>query len=379
MEWPDPPVNPALAGGDRRDDCRLTNAMRLKHWIKIFTLLLFCTPVLGEPVEVRRAIPVSGSSSADINELSRFIAGIQPPAGSALARLAATPEWYSFAATMNERWRDFDATRLQPIRTWRATAMTGVQPATVFYPFSGPDFIYAETYFPGASRFILCGLEPVGDPPSMEKIQPVAQTLAWVQSSFKTLLEAGYFVTKDMRVDLKMEGTVPILCVMLARSGNRIVSVTRDAAHAEIHFERASDGRSGILYYFCVNLRDDGIGKGSGSFVNFIKQSHPGAAYLKAASYLMHESDFAAIRNLLLSECPVIVQDDSGIPLRYFEAAHWNLRLFGTYSPPLDIFKKYYQGDLADLYGRTTSAPLGFGTGYHWDPRSANLMIGTRK
>jgi hypothetical protein len=347
-------------------------------------LFLPCIPATAAPVEVRRAVPVSQAedSRTDINDLSRFIAGIPPPAGSPLASLAARAEWIDFAATMNERWRAFDAARLQPIRSWRTTAMEGINPATLFYPFSGPDFIYAETFFPGANSYILCGLEPVGDPPSMEKIQPLSQTLGWLQSSFKTLLEAGYFVTKDMRVDFKMsplQGTLPVLCVMLARSGNRIVSLTRDSDHAEIHFVRAESGQPATLYYYCVNLRDEGLGKAGASFLNFVKQSRPGAAYIKAASYLMHESDFSTIRNLLLTQCPVIVQDDSGIPLRYFDVAHWDLRPFGKYAPPLDIFKQYYQADMTDLYRKTTAAPLGFGTGYHWDLRTANLIIFTRK
>jgi len=355
--------------------------MNIPRLLNIVTLLLVSLPAAKAEVEVRRAVAVSSSaeSRADINDLSRFIAGIQPAAGSPLVGLATSSDWTVFSHEMDAHWQAFDARRLQPIRIWRTTAMEGIHPETVFYPFSGPDFIYATTFFPDARRFILCGLEPVGDPPSLEKIQPLYQTFTWVRSSFKTLLDAGYFVTKDMRVDLKMQGTLPILCVMLARSGDRIVSVTRDANHAEIHFERASDGQSGILYYFCVNLRDDGLGKGGSSFVNFIRESQPGAAYVKAASYLMHESDFSTIRNLLLSQCPVIVQDDSGIPVRYFDPAHWNLNLFGTYSPPLDIFKQYYQADLADLYRKTNAAPLGFGTGYHWDSRSANLLIGIRK
>ena len=342
-------------------------------------LLLFSIHTTIAQMEVRRAIPVSqtGETRADINDLARFIAGIQPPAGSPLARLAATPEWTAFAADMNERWHAFDSARLQPIRNWRSTAMAGIHPATLFYPFSGPDFIYANTLFPGADRYILCGQEPVGEPPSMGKIEPLPQTLGGVQSSLKTLLDAGYFVTKDMRADLKMQGTLPILCVMLARAGDRIVSIKQDAGHAEIHFLRAGDGHPGTLYYFCGNLRNDGRGKGD--FVSFVKQSRPGAAYIKAASYLLHEPDFSMLRDLLLSLCPVIVQDDSGIPLRYFDPGHWNMRLYGTYTPPLDIFKQYYQPGLAELYRKTTTAPLGFGIGYHWDPRDANLVIYSRK
>jgi hypothetical protein len=55
------------------------------------------------------------------------------------------------------------------------------------------------------------------------------------------------------------------------------------------------------------------------------------------------------------------------------------MRLYGAYTPPLDIFQKYYQPGLAELYGKTTTAPLDFGTGYHWDPRTANLVIYSRK
>jgi len=342
-------------------------------------LLLLSVHAILAQTEVRRAIPVSQTQEArvDINDLARFIAGIQPPADSPLASLAATPEWNAFAAEMNARWRAFGAGRLQPIRNWRVAAMSGIRPSTLFYPFSGPDFIYAETLFPGADRYILCGQEPVGEPLSMGKMEPLSQSLGRVQSSLKTLLETGYFVTQEMRSDLKTQGTLPLLCVMLARSGDRILSINQDAGHAEIHFLRAGDGHPCSLYYFCVNLRNEGIGKGG--FVNFVKQSRPGAAYIKAASYLLHEPDFSTLRDLLLSSCQVIVQDDSGIPLRYFDPSRWNMRLYGTYIPPLDIFKQYYQPGLAELYRKTTTLPLGFGIGYQWNPRDANLVIYSRK
>lgn len=336
------------------------------------------------PVEVRRAVPVerTDEARAGINDMARFIAGIQPPAGSPLAGLAAMPEWNAYAATMNRRWLAFDTARLLPIREWRVTALDGIHPETLFYPFSGPDFIYAETFFPSASRYILCGLEPVGDLPSMEKLVPLAKSLGWLEYSLKTIIEAGYFVTKDMRTDLKLsplQGTLPLLCVMLARSGDSIISVTHDVSHAEIQFVHGSNGQHATLDYYCVNLRDDGLGKGGAPFVSFIKQMQPGAAYIKAASYLMHGSDFSTIRDLLLSQCPVIVQDDSGIPLRYFDRTHWNMRLYGAYAPPLDIFKQYYQADMADLYRKNTAIPLSFGAGYNWNPRNANLVVYVRK
>ena len=358
--------------------------MNFNRWLSVCVVLLLFRTVAAAPVEVRRAVPADlpAGARAGLDDVARFIAGLDPAPGSPLAPYAATAEWKNYAAQMNERWAQFDRLRLQPIRTWRTPAMSSVQPATLFYPFSGPDFVFAETFFPGANCFILCGLEPVGDPPSMERILPLSQTFGWVQNTLKTVLDAGYFVTKDMRVDFSsspLQGTLPVLCVMLARAGDRIVSIERTGDHAAIHYMRGTDGRTATVHYYCVNLRDDGLKKEGAAFVNFVKQSRPGAAYIKAASYLMHEQDFSAIRDLLLSQCPVIVQDDSGIPLRFFIQDRWTLRLFGTYAPPLDIFKQYYQPDMAALYQRTIAAPLGFGAGYHWDQRSANLIIFTRK
>jgi len=350
-------------------------------FLKLLILsLLFVVTSLAAPIEIRKALPVVQSEGVEINDLAQFLAGIQPSPGSLLAPYTTTSEWRDYAGQMDAKWRAFNTTRLQPIRTWRESAMSDIHPESIFYPFSGPDFVYAETYFPEARHFILCGLEPVGDTPKLERLLPLSVTLGWMKTSLKTVLDAGYFITKEMQLDLKMsplQGTLPLLCVMFARQGDRILSIDRDKEHAVIHYLRAADGLPGTLDYFSVNLRDDGF-KNEGMFVSFVKQSKPGAAYLKAASYLLHESDFGLIRNLLLTQCPVIVQDDSGIPHHYFDPVNWDFRVFGTYAPPLEIFKKYYQPEMADLYQKTVTAPLGFGAGYHWSSKTANLVIYTR-
>ena len=308
----------------------------------------------------------------------RFSAGL-PVTSGRVSNLEQTPEWIAYSASLNSHWQRFDHGRLQPIRTWTAAELEHVSANRIFYPFSGPDFIYAQTMFPKASTYILCGLEPVGDLPSLEKMQPLDMSLGWLQASMKTLIEAGYFVTKDMRVDLKLsplQGTLPLMCVMLARSGNRIISVAHNATEAEIHFVPPSGGSQRVLYYFSADLSNAGMGSRS-AFLNFLRAVRPDAAYVKSASYLMHEQMFAAVRNFLLNECSTIVQDDSGVPLRYFDTRRWRLHLYGTYAAPLDIFAKYNQQDLAALYATTKTVALPFGAGYHWNPKSANLIVAT--
>ena len=41
---------------------------------------------------------------------------------------------------------------------------------TTFYMFSGPDFLYANAFFPGSATYVMSGLEPVGRLPEMKHI-----------------------------------------------------------------------------------------------------------------------------------------------------------------------------------------------------------------
>ena len=353
-------------------------------------LLLFFGCLLGSAVaqetEVRRAEPVrplvsplAQEQPQGINDAARFIAGLHPTEPGPLAEWAKTPEWNAFSQSVSESWQAFEEHHLEQIRLWKTSNVSNLDPDTVFYPFSGPDFIHAEAFFPNATTYILCGLEPTGTLPSMQSLQPLESTLRWMQVSMKTVMEAGYFITKDMKTDLKqspLQGTVPVFCFMLARNGDRIVSVQSDANHAEIRFLAPGDSRVRTLHYYSLNLRNDGLRKGN-AFLKFIQEARPDVGYLKSASYLLHESDFSTIRDTLLTQCRAIVQDDSGIPLRAFNPDRWRFYNYGVYAPPLDIFKKYNQPDLADLYSKFPTSPLPFGVGYHWDPKTANLMVFT--
>ena len=74
------------------------------------------------------------------------------------------------------------------------------------------------------------------------------------------------------------------------------------------------------------------------------------------------------------------MQDDSGIPVTYFDTAQWRLRLFGTYQGPIELFKQYYQPPLMELFKTSSPAPLDFGIGYRgWNPRLSTFMAAFRR
>src|SRR5258708_16051391 len=97
--------------------------------------------------------------------------------------------------------------------------------------FSGPDFLYANAFYPKASTYVLSASEPSGWVPDLTKLPRggVGAALYNVERSLSSILSFSFFITKQMKVDLhagQISGTLPILYVFLARSGKTIRSVS---------------------------------------------------------------------------------------------------------------------------------------------------------
>jgi hypothetical protein len=127
-------------------------------------------------------------------------------------------------------------------------------------------------------------------------------------------------------------------------------------------------------------VADDALKSQGNSVLNWAGSFGQGNVYLKAASYLMHESYFSRIRTFLLTKGASVLQDDSGIPFRYFQDGNWRVWLFGRYNGTLDIFAKYHQADMAQVFANTrTPVELPFGTGYKWKVGESNLLLAVRQ
>ncbi len=167
-----------------------------------------------------------------------------------------------------------DERQLAHVRSWaRGNSEISHVSGTVYYMFSGPDFLYARTFFPNASTYILCGTEPVGSVPDITKMPPanVSSDVSNVRHALDTMLTTHYFITKDMRVDLTrgyIGGTLPLLYVFLEKSGCFINSVSFSGPSVQIDFHSPS-GKSQTLYYFKTDLSNGG---GNGSFLAFCKR-----------------------------------------------------------------------------------------------------------
>ncbi len=307
-----------------------------------------------------------------MDDLARFYAGL-PTAESGLRDIEALPVWRQHAMEFDRDWRGVTGGPRHPrARQWAASDLRAKIPPTpvIYYLFGGADFLTVDLLFPDAREIYLVGLEPVGELPSPEGMseETLGFALANLRYSFYGLFDRGFSETKDLRANLArtpLKGVKPLLFVTLARTGSQVLSArefTIGAGRAiEIPFRRMGERMQRKLVYIQGDLSNSGDSR----LLDYIGQHRPAGAYLKAASYLLHEEAFSRTRRFLLSSTQFILQDDSGIPLRAFDPSVWNLYFYGNYLGVMPIFEKYFQKDLYEIY-RTPGAatPLMFGLGY---------------
>jgi len=354
-------------------------------------------------------LPARSAETATPNDTAHFLAGLPPAADSPLAALAKSPLWQDHARHFDSIFGQEERNSLSKIRAFSKDRLSEKH-QTLLYMFSGPDFLYAASFFPTASTYVLSGLEPVGDIPQLNGLPRVSvdQTLRNLEVSLSSILNLSFFITKNMQTQLSagpVYGTLPVLYVFLARTGKTIhdvsfvsldgdgnVQVQNDAG-AKGSGDRSARGAQGpakgvkivfsdgngpnqTLYYFSTNVADDGVRKSG--FLAFCGKLGVADSFVKSASYLMHSGSFTTVRNFLLDHSAALLQDDSGIPLAYFDPKKWRLQPFGRYLGPIAAFPSDYQPGMAELFRKGNAIPIDFGLGYRWRRDESNLLLAQR-
>ena len=341
-------------------------------------------------------LPVRAADTATADDTAKFLAGMMPSADSALTPLTRDPAWQRHAKFFDAAFAQLEQRQLSKIRAWSDANLAAPRP-TMFYMFSGPDFLYADAFYSKASTYVLSALEPPGSVPDLAKLPRggVGAALYSVERSLGSILSFSFFITRQMKTDLhagQINGTLPVLYVFLARSGKTIRSVTpvalddRGGAYfanenpgpnavrgARIIFA-GSDGVERTLYYFSTDLSNSGV-RASG-FLKFCSTLAPGNSLLKSASYLLHSGNFTTVRDFILANSATIIQDDSGVPLAYYNPRKWRFFPFGRYAGPIAEFPGRYQQSYAELFHR--AQPMDFGIGYRWRTHESNLLLSVR-
>jgi hypothetical protein len=347
-------------------------------------------------VMVAAAVLPSRADTVTPDDTARFLAGMMPSAASPLMPLTRDPAWQRHARFFDQAFAQLEEHQIAKIRAWADSNLAAPRP-TMFYMFSGPDFLYADAFYSSATTYVLSGLEPTGSVPDVTSLPPggIGAALYDAKQSLSSILRFSFFITKDMKENLRageISGTLPILYVFLARSGKTIREVTTVALdqNGTTHFANenpgknavrgvrilfaGSDGMERTLYYFSTDLSNSGV-KASG-FLKFCETLAPANSLIKSASYLMHSANFTTVRDFILRNSATVVQDDSGIPLVYYNPQRWRFFPFGRYAGPIAKFPGRYQESYAELFRR--AQPMDFGIGYRWRTKESNLLLAVK-
>jgi hypothetical protein len=339
-----------------------------------------------------------------LDNTARFIAGLSQLDSNNYTLLEKDKYWTDFKTSMDKNWGAMVDQRLKPMDDWQRQAHSPLikDSLTLFYPFSGPDFLHAETFYPNAPEYIMAALEPIVQIPSLETISEKKRDmfLDSLGKSLRDLFGKSYFITNHMMKDFRsIKGVLPVFYFFIERTGNEMISQQFITVNAEgfeeeipfadykkyntrgvkIIFRNTASQEMKTLYYFSTDISNSGLKKRP-EFVAFISKRKPYNTFVKSASYLMHHPDFTAIRDMLLNQSVSIFQDDTGIMFKDFKKTKsWDAHFYGEYVKPVSDFPWLEKQPDLDSAFKASKEPLPFSLGYHWSSKKQHYMLFTKK
>ena len=362
--------------------------------------ILSPAPVV-QPVEVPSgsgAVTMAAAikyDAAAVRTAAILLAGQQPVTGLPPA-IAQSPRWATFAKEVTANWALYSQKIADPMSRW-ALAELPVEPDTVFYPFSGPDFVTVHQLFPAAKRYVMMAMQNAERPLDLANIAPelLEPSLGVLTSAWQHFGDHGFYVTEYLERYLYSTraniGASTFIVSFLSLQGFEIervvpIQVAADGTLQElspdtprwrsVRIEASKQGKLITVDYLKIDLSNEGL-QAAPQNLTLINTLTPNPVLFKAASHLPQNVGFSMIVNQILERSPLIVQDETGIKYTNLLQSY-RVALFGKFVAAHHAFSSYHV-DLAKAFAqRDDTKPLDFRFGYFKDGSYA-LMIASRK
>ncbi len=379
--------------------CRVLTALAIVSWDGGHSVL-----------DAQQASPQPASSNVTrtraADDVARFLAGMPGTPDSPFAELETSSIWQAHHKRLDAAWRKAQTDLIDRLSAFQKQELNGDwSSAPVFYPFGGPDAMTVTQLFPHSPVTVIVGLEPAGTLPSVHQIEKVQldKYLAETRETMASELGRSFFITREM--DRQFRGQVtdglllPIL-QLLVRTNHRVLGfryirldddgqvIERSTTYKaptrygnkglQIEFQTDSDSSIHTLYYFSVNLSNARLAENT-PFITYLSRMGKVTTFLKATSYMTHRQDFSIIRDAVLAHGANILQDDSGIPYRFFPSDSWDVQLYGEYAQPYGGFRLMEQPTLRKAYNESAVKPLPLRLGYGYSKVASNLLLARRR
>ena len=380
-----------------------------------FILLVVALPILAcqqtTATPIRTETPQSPVPELPydraLTDTARVLAGMMPEDPARFTNVTSLPSWQEYHRQMDADWANDIEHRYKTVAEWRDREIGPLVSGctTLMYPFAGPDILNAYQFFPKCDSYVLFGLEHLGTEPKLDRLSAAEgdRLVADVHEALSDLFTRHYFITETMMSELTgsyVNGTLPVMLIMLARLDAHIMTVERLAltekgleapaadsaqlpeaqrpvAALRVTFVERGSQRPQSVVYFRAFAENDGLMKRP-VVRAFLRHYAPVTTMLKSASYLLHDAQFSTIRADILQESTAILQDDSGMPFRILNTNAWRVTLYGRYTKPVPDFNYGYQKDLEQAYTAANPPELPFSYGYHWRDGHFGVMLALR-
>ncbi len=341
---------------------------------------------------------------AKLTATAQFIGGVAVENDTTFAKLQQTDAYKAHQKFVSATWKKVETMHLAPVKKWASeeNITSEADSVTLFYPFSGPDFLYANTFFPFCKNYILVALERRGSVPEFSKMtdKQVANYLKGIQGSLDYLNKAGYFVTSHMGRDFSkqiLNGNIHMIMYFLARTKHKIIDINTVAMQTDgsvkivdaddkssvkalqVNFTDSTLMHKKSIYYISIDASDESLAT-KPEFAAFVKSFPKKFSYMKAASYILMNPNFKTVRDAVLEQSTKILQDDTGVPYRYFTAdSTYAVKLYGTYSGVIADLKYAFQRDLEKAVKKQAGTDLPFRISYNGWHNEGMLLFAKRK
>lgn len=336
-------------------------------------------------LEMRSEMDAEGDTITKWDELARFIAGMEVDSTSQYHEYGKSKGWQTYKKKADMLWTRFETTSLKA-SAWKQNNMGEEADSIgqILYPFSGADWAYVHTFFPYAKEYVMLALEPVGSIPSIDTTmttEKMDSLGAAMTKAVADILGFSFFLTNNMKKDLRncnVDGTTPIMMMMLARTGKHIrditigrltedgsIDITGEKKPNIARFEIGTGDDKQTIDYVSGDISNYAMSKDT-VFAKYLdnRMKNGCGCYMKAASYLMHSPNFVKMKKVVLQKSSYILQDDSGIKYKDLKEGGFECELYGEYTQPLNMFRNKKQNDLKEAYENEKPEALGFRIGY---------------
>lgn len=340
--------------------------------------------------------------AADLNKLASEYAGLPRELNSAAPGQTenALPSKNSPKPKVSagkNAWDSYERVIGIPLRKWAADEIAPPKGGTLFYPFSGPDFVTVAQMFPDADRYVLVAIQPAGP------VVDITTMNGQAASAFKSKFEnewtkfgrLGFFRTIDLNENTASKEvpltSTPVMMAFAAALGFRVESVNplqmnpesgefeaveTPASHRwnSVRLELSREGKPVTLDYICLDL-SDGYLKSHPVEREWIRRTAKNPVLLKAASHLLPKPYFSVTRSAIIENTPLLVQDETGLEFPDLKKIG-PVKLYGRFTAVLDLFDPNSQRELALAYAEAGQTnPLPFAYSYQKSAERRSLQV----